>query len=63
MGEPAGDDDGVDTVTVGIAVPEDLGVAAERADGLDDIELAVGAGEQDDADTGGHHAGSACRER
>ena len=50
MGESAGDDDGIDVAEGVITVPQRDGVAAERADRLDDIELAIGAGEDDDPD-------------
>ena len=50
MGEAARHDHRVDAVDRRLAVPEHLGVAAEVADRLHRVELAVRAGEQDDAD-------------
>ena len=44
-------------------MPQQLGVAAERLDRLDDVELAVRAGEGDDADAGGHQAVSTTVDR
>ena len=54
MGEPAGDHDGVDATQVGVIVPQDLGGGAECLHCFDDVELAVRAGELDDADRRGH---------
>ena len=59
VGEPAGDDHRVDAADGGVAVPEELGLAAERRDRLDDVELAVRAGEEDDADAWRHQAAAA----
>src|SRR5690606_40211029 len=54
VGEPAGDDDRVDAVEVIPVVEDDLSLCAERADRLDDVHLAVGAGEGDDRDVHRH---------
>jgi hypothetical protein len=54
VGEPARQDDGVDPADAGIAVPQEAGLAAQAAHGLGHVELAVGAGEYDDADDRGH---------
>jgi hypothetical protein len=54
VGEPARDHDGVDATQVGVVVPQDLGGGAERLHCFDDVELAVRAGELDDADRRGH---------
>lgn len=54
VGEATGDDDGVDTLEVGVAVPQAHGLAAgegHRAGGVDVVE---GAGESDDSDAGAH---------
>ena len=54
MGEPAGQDDGVDSGELTVAVPQQLGVAPELPERFDGVELAVGSGEDDDADAGAH---------
>ena len=54
MRETAGHDDRVDTLGRVVAVPEQLGRAAELLDRVLDVELAVGAREEDDADARGH---------
>ena len=52
--EPAGHDDRVDAAHGRVAVPEHLGLAAELLDRPHDVELAVRAGEQHDADPRAH---------
>jgi hypothetical protein len=54
VGEAARQDDGVDPADAGIAVPQQAGLPAQAAYGLGHVELAVGAGEDDDADDRGH---------
>src|SRR4051794_13692540 len=56
MCEPARHDHGVDAPEGGIAVPQDVGVAAQEPDRLEGVELAVGTGELDDADARRHQA-------
>jgi hypothetical protein len=57
VGESAGDDDAVDAVQVGVAVPQwhDVGHAARRQAGVD---VVTGAGEGDDAELHDSVAGS-----
>ena len=50
VGEAAGYDDGVDPAHRGVGVEEQLGLGPERLDRVEHIELAVRAGELDDAD-------------
>ena len=54
MSKPTGDHDGVDATQVGVVVPQDLRGGTERLHCFDDVELAVRAGELDDADRRGH---------
>ncbi len=54
MREPAGHDHRVDVVHRAVAVPEQLRLAPELLDRPGDVELAVGAGEDDDADARAH---------
>src|SRR5690606_28739757 len=58
VGEAPGEDDGVHLVEVAVGVPDELGLAAEVPDGLDDVELAVGPREGDDADPRRHQTTS-----
>ncbi len=54
MGEPTRHDHRIDAAQISVVMPEDLGLATERRDRLDAVELAVGSGEEEDADSGGH---------
>ncbi len=48
MGEATREDDTIELAQVGLAVPHQLGVGAEQPEGVHDVVLAVGAGEDDD---------------
>ena len=52
--EPAGHNDRVDAFRALVAVPQQLGIAAELLDRELHIELAVRARKDDDTDTRGH---------
>jgi hypothetical protein len=54
VGEPAGQHDRVHPPDRLVAVPQQPGLAAQAAHGLGHVQLAVGSGEDDDADDGGH---------
>ena len=53
MGEAAGDHDRVDVGETRLRVPHQLGLRAELLDRPGDVELAVRAGEDDDANVHG----------
>ena len=54
VGEPAGQDDGRDTVEVGLLVPELDGLRAGEPQAMDRVGVAVRAREDNDADPDGH---------
>ncbi len=54
VGEASRQHDRVEAGDVGVAVPDVLGLVAEVLRGADDVLLAVGAGEDDDAEAHGY---------
>jgi hypothetical protein len=54
VGKPAGHDHRVDAGEVGVAVPQQLRLAADQPDGVGGVALVTRAGKPHDANAGGH---------